>query len=806
MKVSHISRPDYQSSSNPLHPQVAKAALSLLAGTLSRRTVADLARSMVHSRRAVGRIAVLDWIKGLSDCETNPNIHTLVESVLDDLCDHKDIGFGTSCGEQVLLALPERRVQLPDGKVIALGDHGIGLKAGSGMLFPESEGRATASLISILRGSDAQADFAGLDTLPAAGRWNQTAAMPRSLRRALTICGTFEPLTQEWSMSSTNASFLNDWFQLTGHPEGTPQETEPVNDSSQQRVADAPSNTRVVVEAGPGSGKTHTACRRVISLVQQMGVAPARLLVLSFTRLAVAELRERINSALVEEPNLAVLQLRTFDSFASRLTSVSGLAATAGYDANIQAATRLLKSGDPLIGDAIDQLEHVIIDEAQDLVGDRKALCEALIGLLHPDCGVTVFGDFAQSIYGYQRRGGGEATFLAEITTHDGFGVEKLEHDHRTKTDVLRKMFFDVREELREDAEGARETYFNVRDQICSAAIEDGIADFATHASTTRGLILARSRKGLITAAEMLRSEGREFRLRLPDRPLRIAPWIGAALGGLQANEQISRDTFAILYDDLTPTPSCGIDECWGILRDLDGSGRDAVRIGRIAEALEDPPRELICDHEGNGGPLLSTIHAIKGRESEDVMLLLTRAPSGDDVDWAEEARTLYVGATRASRALRTSWINPAKFYPKGSPQRYWAARADHRLIEVGLEGDLVDWQDFSGNRHIDDPRTVIAAIWRAGTGIKAVAKPDSERTLLVCQLGESTSVIGCFSSEFLQAVQSIVPAGTDSSPSQRIEDISVVGATTVVVPGRPGELPSLALAPLLGGFARIPR
>ena len=30
-------------------------------------------------------------------------------------------------------------------------------------------------------------------------------------------------------------------------------------------------------------------------------------------------------------------------------------------------------------------------------------MCAALIELLDPACGITVFGDFAQSIYGYQR-------------------------------------------------------------------------------------------------------------------------------------------------------------------------------------------------------------------------------------------------------------------------------------------------------------------------------------------------------------------------------------------------------------------
>lgn len=40
----------------------------------------------------------------------------------------------------------------------------------------------------------------------------------------------------------------------------------------------------------------------------------------------------------------------------------------------------------------------------------------------------------------------------------------------------------------------------------------------------------------------------------------------------------------------------------------------------------------------------------------------------------------------------------------------------------------------------------------------------------------------------------------------ERISGFSVVGATTVAVPGRTGNAPSIGLMPLLGGFAQVPR
>ena len=368
-------------------------------------------------------------------------------------------------------------------------------------------------------------------------------------------------------------------------------------------------------------------------------------------------------------------------------------------------------------------------------------------------------------------------------------------------------MFRAVRDTLRDGQSGYREGYFKVRNQIMAAALENEIPRFAAHSSTTSGLVLTRSRRGLFTAAEAMRSAGRRFRLRLPDRPLRIKPWIGAILGAHPSSENISRDVFGDMHEMLFPAAVGDVDESWEILLELDGSGRDSIVVGRVADGLTEPPLELLNDHEGNAGPLLSTIHAIKGREHQRVMLLLTRAPHGETVNWGEEARALYVGATRASTELRTGWINPVKFYPKGKPERYWAARSDHRLIEIGLESDLVDWREFLHSGHVTNEPETIARIWLASMEEpKVVAIPDSEDRLILRFDDEEGFAIGALSPDFAEMVQLIRQVAPDTTPPELISDISVVGATTVVVPGNAGELPRLALTPLLGGFARIPR
>lgn len=67
--------------------------------------------------------------------------------------------------------------------------------------------------------------------------------------------------------------------------------------------------------AGPGTGKTKTLTRRVLSLILQHNIAPDSILLLTFTRLAAAQLREEIKKVL-EPLDKELPQISTLHSFA----------------------------------------------------------------------------------------------------------------------------------------------------------------------------------------------------------------------------------------------------------------------------------------------------------------------------------------------------------------------------------------------------------------------------------------------------------------------------------------------------------
>jgi superfamily I DNA/RNA helicase/RecB family exonuclease len=90
----------------------------------------------------------------------------------------------------------------------------------------------------------------------------------------------------------------------------------PVLDADQRRVVEHPGGPLLVL-AGPGTGKTTTLVEAVVDRVERRGLAPEQVLVLTFSRKAAHELRERVTARLGRTTRGALAM--TFHSYAYAL-------------------------------------------------------------------------------------------------------------------------------------------------------------------------------------------------------------------------------------------------------------------------------------------------------------------------------------------------------------------------------------------------------------------------------------------------------------------------------------------------------
>jgi superfamily I DNA/RNA helicase len=152
-------------------------------------------------------------------------------------------------------------------------------------------------------------------------------------------------------------------------------------DSAQETVICADPSARLVVEAGPGTGKTAVACARVGFLIRN-GIEPTNILLISFTRTAVREMRDRIAGYLADPRDAAAIRISTIDSFSWRFWT--GFLRDeiedpfAGYEQTIDQARRMLQQRHPDLVEYLAPLRQVLVDEAQDLTGARLNLVQEL--------------------------------------------------------------------------------------------------------------------------------------------------------------------------------------------------------------------------------------------------------------------------------------------------------------------------------------------------------------------------------------------------------------------------------------------
>lgn len=735
-----------------------------------RRDLHDL--GAVPEARAVAALNATAVAFGIVETEAKRQAEVVVTAL--KACD--DLGSGCSYGDRVLVKRRALSILLQGDQCILLGGdpsqgepHGL-LRTTD--LVPQD----VVSFFDHV-GHLSDDEVAGLWQLLDVGVWYLDFTPPAAIIRLLCLAG----IVPGQKITDGVSTWLREQFPMS-------QNNGNAADESQLAVINSPASARQIITAGPGSGKTHTATERVINLVQQ-GISPARICLIAFTRVAAEEVGRRISDALGEHTYSGGVVCGTIDSLAWNLVTTLGDAPSGGYQRVIRTARKAITGGEQAMLDQISRISHLVIDEAQDIVGERRMFCRALIDAMPSSIGVTILGDSAQAIYGSwagDKEGGG--SLHAELRDGHGWENRQLAANHRTRSAELQQFFRQARA-LLETGGDPHSTYIELREMLEDVATDPNVSlTGPVFPWRDDSLILFRGRAATEAASVRLTRAARTHRLKLSGQTTVCDPVVGAICAGVSPRAAIHIEHVRRRLADLHPAPFAL--EAEEILADLQGLGNgSATRLQEIGETIDREPVEHTRDHVGTAGPLLGSIHGAKGREASNVLLMLPPVPTREDVDWQEEARVLFVGATRASTNLYLGRAQ-STMVRSGRNGSRWLRGNGGGLLLSGTEG----LRPLAG---IAPALSVWEAAFQQPSCSFRRASPDAGAPWrLFTERGEPLAEVQATLAEeldYIEATGEKIASGT----------IRVVGASTIVDRRSDGRIVAVTLLPVLQGVAR---
>lgn len=451
---------------------------------------------------------------------------------------------------------------------------------------------------------------------------------------------------------------------MTSHDETHEVE---LNDE-QLEVVEASADARLLVIAGAGQGKTEVVVSRINALVQDEGLtASEEILVLSFSRAAVSAVRTRLAAR-----DVAAANVRTFDSFASFLLLGADIQPEGGFDARVRRATQLLKEADEA-PEEIDLLRHIVLDEVQDLVGDRADFVLAILEWLDDDAGITALGDPLQGVYDFQLEDSLSKTSAEEVFDElvssfrcDTVGLGK---NYRARGKIPKQVVL-LGNSLRAIHDG-HDAESLLDDFVLDVPDRGEIADWYDLVTPRKGrtAVLCTTNADVLRVSRYLNEKSVAHAVRRQAQDFGAARWIAGALGPLPGPKERRSEVEAALERLLDEHE---VTQRWNELKSAEGLTRsfdslDLLRMSRLVKARALPLPLIEPDHSS---VIVSTIHRAKGLEFDSVFIVEPTWLPEDEDSWTRVRRD-YVALSRARDHIFTCRLPKPKTMIKAD-DRLW--------------------------------------------------------------------------------------------------------------------------------------
>ena len=432
----------------------------------------------------------------------------------------------------------------------------------------------------------------------------------------------------------------------------------------QKKIIEDDESKHIVVVAGPGSGKTRVLVHKLAAMLTLEDVKHEQLLMVTFSRAAATEFKTRLKELIGNAANF--VEIKTFHSYCFDLMGRIG---------NLEDAKNIVAKAVKMIHDGEVEPERIaksvlVIDEAQDMDQDEFDLIRALIEA-NDEMKVIAVGDDDQNIYEFR---GSDSKYMRALINEYDATMYELVDNYRSKEAIVKfsnafvhfipnrlknKDIVAIQKEsgvvqlIRHEFQNTEEAITN---HICLHKDEHSCCVMTStndEAFRILGLLL---KKGI--HAKLIQSidgfslsnlaEIRYFMKRITSSDSKLnrpAVQYSPIISDESWNE--AKEKLQLEYKDST----C-LDNCLEMLNAF-----EKISVRKYRTDFEEFVKESCFEDfypEKRGAVYVSTIHKSKGREFDNVYLMLENHSVRKDAD----LRKLYVAMTRARNELIIHYFN----------------------------------------------------------------------------------------------------------------------------------------------------
>jgi ATP-dependent DNA helicase RecQ len=418
---------------------------------------------------------------------------------------------------------------------------------------------------------------------------------------------------------------------------------------AQMEIISDKKNNRIVVAAGPGSGKTRVLVHKLASILLTEDVKSEQLLMLTFSRAAATEFKKRLLDIIGNAAHY--VEIRTFHSFCFDLLGKTG-SITESKEV-IQQAIQKIQKGDVEVSRITRTV--LVLDEAQDMDKHDYELVRLLMEK-NEEMKLILVGDDDQSIYGFRNA---DAAYM-ESFLNEGAQKYELIINYRSKpnlVDFTNQWVQKIQRRLKTEpivADQKDVGSIKITRYRSSHLIEPLVKEIKESEYSGSTCILTRTNEEASLIAGLLAREGYNTRLVQSNDGFKLYQlnefrYFTDKINGQNEHPVIDQESWDQARQQLAEAfaSSNKLSWCMAVIEEFEKVNPKRKYKSDWKTFLMESAWEDFIKVRGETF-YVSTMHKAKGKEYDNVILLLDGFNPVKD----EEKRLLYVAITRAKYHL----------------------------------------------------------------------------------------------------------------------------------------------------------